>query len=81
MDRIVQNLTIKEGARVEGADGSGLVLGKVEDNKKNNNGQKAQQSDNTDKYQLTGKIEINGTLKGTKAGITNYRDMGTEGGI
>ncbi|MDD7567071.1 MAG: hypothetical protein PUJ79_01490 [Helicobacter sp.] len=78
MERIVQNLTIKEGARVEGANGSGLVLGKVEDRK---NGQQAQQSNNTDTYQLTGTIQVDGTLKGKTAGITNYRDMGTEGGI
>ncbi|MCI7485420.1 MAG: hypothetical protein MSA68_05685, partial [Helicobacter sp.] len=76
-DRIVENLIIREGARVEGADGSGLVLGKVED--KRNNGKQAQQSDNKDTYKLTGKIEVNGTLKGKTAGITNYRDMGTEG--
>ncbi|RAX55856.1 hypothetical protein, partial [Helicobacter sp. 10-6591] len=66
-DRIVQNLTIGKDATVEGEKGSGLVLGKVD-----NNGQ-------NDTYQLTGKIEVNGTLKGTSAAITNYRDMGTEG--
>ncbi|RAX51508.1 hypothetical protein CCY97_08030, partial [Helicobacter sp. 10-6591] len=75
-ERIVENLIIKEGAIVEGGSGSGLVLGNVEDKRKNG---QAQQSNNTDTYQLTGTIQVNGTLKGTKAGITNYKDMGTEG--
>ncbi|MCI7484503.1 MAG: hypothetical protein MSA68_00895 [Helicobacter sp.] len=79
MERIVQNLTIKEGAIVEGANGSGLVLGNVEDKKNGSTNGKNNRQEDT--YQLTGKIQVDGTLKGKTAGITNYKDMGTEGGI
>ncbi|RAX51944.1 hypothetical protein, partial [Helicobacter sp. 10-6591] len=62
---VVGNLKIAKGATVEGINGSGLVLGK--DNK---NGQK-------DIYKLTGKIEVNGTLKGNTAGIINEGQLGS----
>ncbi|RAX53095.1 hypothetical protein, partial [Helicobacter sp. 10-6591] len=61
---IIGSLTIKQNATVEGTNGSGLVLGK--------------DSSNSDKYQLTGKIQVDGTLKGTKAGITNYGQLGSD---
>ncbi|MCI6216983.1 MAG: hypothetical protein MR629_00335, partial [Helicobacter sp.] len=77
-ERIVENLIIRENAIVEGAKGSGLVLGNVED-KRNNKNTNGQDNGENDTYQLTGTIQVNGTLKGTKAGITNYKDMGTEG--
>ncbi|MCI7485503.1 MAG: hypothetical protein MSA68_06110, partial [Helicobacter sp.] len=64
----VQNLTIKSGATVEGGTGSGLVLG---NNKNETNGKKAT-------YKLTGKIEVNGTLKGSTAGITNHGELGSD---
>ncbi|MCI7484444.1 MAG: hypothetical protein MSA68_00595, partial [Helicobacter sp.] len=66
---VVQNLTIGKDATVEGVSGSGLVLGK------DKNGS------NSDKYQLTGKIEVNGILKGKTAAITNKGQLGSnEGG-
>ncbi|RAX51729.1 hypothetical protein, partial [Helicobacter sp. 10-6591] len=67
---VVGNLTIAQDATVEGINGSGLVLGK--DNKNGSS---------SDKYQLTGKIEVNGTLKGKTAAIINKGELGSnEGG-
>ncbi|MCI6218001.1 MAG: hypothetical protein MR629_05685, partial [Helicobacter sp.] len=63
---VVGNLTIAQGATVEGVSGSGLVLGK--------------DGSSSDKYQLTGKIQVNGTLKGTTAGITNKGQLGSNEG-
>ncbi|MCI6217693.1 MAG: hypothetical protein MR629_04015, partial [Helicobacter sp.] len=65
---VVGNLKIAQGATVEGVSGSGLVLGKDKNN-----------GSSSDKYQLTGKIQVDGILKGTQAGITNYGELGTDG--
>ncbi|WP_146744494.1 hypothetical protein, partial [Helicobacter sp. 10-6591] len=70
---VVGNLKIAQGATVEGVSGSGLVLGK--DNKNGSS------SNNTDTYKLTGKIQVDGTLKGKTAAITNKGQLGSsEGG-
>ncbi|RAX55599.1 hypothetical protein, partial [Helicobacter sp. 10-6591] len=61
------NINIEQGATVEGTSGSGLVLGKSE------NGQSQDK-----KYQIKGKIQVDGTLKGATA-ITNYGELGTDG--
>ncbi|MCI6217525.1 MAG: hypothetical protein MR629_03160, partial [Helicobacter sp.] len=65
----VQNLTIGQNAIVEGKSGSGIVLGKA-------NGQPKTNGKGT--YKLTGKIEVNGTLKGSTAGITNHGELGSD---
>ncbi|MDD7566785.1 MAG: hypothetical protein PUJ79_00020, partial [Helicobacter sp.] len=66
---VVQNLTIKETATVEGGSGSGLILGNHDNSTKNGQGT----------YKLTGKIQVDGILKGSKAGITNYGHLGSDG--
>ncbi|MCI6217239.1 MAG: hypothetical protein MR629_01670, partial [Helicobacter sp.] len=66
---VVQNLTIKETATVEGGSGSGLILGNYDNSTKNGQGT----------YKLTGKIQVDGILKGSKAGITNYGHLGSDG--
>ncbi|MCI6218042.1 MAG: hypothetical protein MR629_05905, partial [Helicobacter sp.] len=65
---VVQNLTIAKDAKVEGEKGSGIVLGRA-----NANGQQGKNN-----YKLTGQINVQGTLKGTQAGITNYGQLGSD---